>query len=573
MAVEADTIRRAEERVGSLLNGKYRLERVLGIGGMAVVYAATHRNQKQFAVKVLHAELSIREGIRARFLREGYAANSVKHSGAVAVMDDDVAKDGAAFLVMELLEGSSVEELWTKHDRKLPLGCALAIGHDLLDVLAAAHAKGIVHRDIKPANLFLTHEGRLKVLDFGIARVRDIAASSAEGTGTGMLLGTPAFMAPEQAIAKASAIDAQTDVWAVGATLFALLGGEFVHTGDNAAEILVKAATTHARSVAILSPDLPAPVVDVIDRALAFHKSERWRNAIAMRDAIREAHLGVFGRIVSRDSLLPMARGDDPRSDPSQRSEIPTTMPAPVIVPAPRPQIAPPLPADVTSEGPDRLGTWQRTLSLAEDSGLRAGEATPMQEGGAPGTTSQAVSSARKPPPSSRTPRRKRDIVALAIIAILAVGGGSTFFVRSLSPGAPVAMPLASTLPIERSPASSSTKESPPTIPQSIVRLTMDPLPSNVTGPPVANAVDAGRAIPSINVSQRKPTTDRPAAARPLHAVATPVAAPSVKTSKPAPASAASASDCNPNYVYDSDGNKVFKSECFLPRKAPANGF
>jgi signal transduction histidine kinase len=97
--------------VGSVLRGKYRLDEVLGIGGMAVVYAATHRNQKQFAVKVLHPELSLREGIRARFLREGYAANSVKHPGAVAVMDDDVAEDGAAFLVMELLEGMPVEEV------------------------------------------------------------------------------------------------------------------------------------------------------------------------------------------------------------------------------------------------------------------------------------------------------------------------------------------------------------------------------------------------------------------------------------------------------------------------------
>src|SRR5580700_3347270 len=115
MAEDDEVHERSSARLGTTLRGKYRLERVLGIGGMAVVYAATHRNQKQFAVKMLHAELSIREGIRARFLREGYAANSVKHPGAVAVMDDDVAEDGAAFLVMEMLEGSSVEEIWNKH--------------------------------------------------------------------------------------------------------------------------------------------------------------------------------------------------------------------------------------------------------------------------------------------------------------------------------------------------------------------------------------------------------------------------------------------------------------------------
>ena len=105
---------RAQERVGSVLREKYRLDRVLGIGGMAVVYAATHRNQKQFAVKMLHPELSLRRDIRTRFLREGYAANSFKHAGAVAVLDDDVAEDGAAFLVMEMLEGSGVEEMWER---------------------------------------------------------------------------------------------------------------------------------------------------------------------------------------------------------------------------------------------------------------------------------------------------------------------------------------------------------------------------------------------------------------------------------------------------------------------------
>src|SRR5271168_5018859 len=95
----------ARARIGRVLRGKYHLDRVLGVGGMAVVYAATHRNQKQFAIKMLHAELSIRDDVRQRFLREGYAANSVKHPGALAVLDEDEAEDGSAFLVMELLDG------------------------------------------------------------------------------------------------------------------------------------------------------------------------------------------------------------------------------------------------------------------------------------------------------------------------------------------------------------------------------------------------------------------------------------------------------------------------------------
>src|ERR1700678_1620156 len=118
----------AEARLGRVLRGKYRLDRVLGIGGMATVYAATHRNKKRLAIKMLHPELSIRENIRTRFLREGYVANSVDHPGAVSVHDDDVAEDGSAFLVMELLEGSSVEELATSRaGEKLPIELVVSI--------------------------------------------------------------------------------------------------------------------------------------------------------------------------------------------------------------------------------------------------------------------------------------------------------------------------------------------------------------------------------------------------------------------------------------------------------------
>src|ERR1700733_12738670 len=254
---DSELYARSSARLGSTLRGKYRLERVLGIGGMAVVYAVTHRNQKQFAVKMLHAELSVREDIRTPFLREGYAANSLKHPGSVAVLDDDVAEDGAAFLVMELLEGGGVEELWELFGQHLPLRATLALAHQLLDVLAAAHAKGIIHRDIKPANLFLTQDGTLKVLDFGIARVRDLVAGNSQATGTGMLLGTPAFMAPEQALAKSNEMDGQTDIWAVGAPLFTLLSGQLVREGDNASQLMVKTATSPARSLALVAPEVP----------------------------------------------------------------------------------------------------------------------------------------------------------------------------------------------------------------------------------------------------------------------------------------------------------------------------
>ncbi|MGO8994195.1 MAG: protein kinase domain-containing protein [Polyangiaceae bacterium] len=287
----------ADARLGRVLRGKYRLDRVLGIGGMATVYAATHRNKKRFAIKMLHPELSVRENIRTRFLREGYVANSVDHAGAVAVLDDDVAEDGSAFVVMEYLDGAPVDQVAARHDGPVPLGLAVSIGDALLDVLAAAHAKGVIHRDIKPANLFLTTDGRLEVLDFGIARLHDETGTGA--TQTGAMLGTPAYMAPEQARAESSKVDGQTDLWAAGATLFVLLTGQLVHEGENASQLLIAAGTRPARKIRSLAPDVPKAIAEVIDKALAFQKPERWASAKEMREALQNACVEATGMPVA----------------------------------------------------------------------------------------------------------------------------------------------------------------------------------------------------------------------------------------------------------------------------------
>ena len=306
---DPDNVRQAQRRIGTIVRGKYRIDRVLGVGGMAVVYAATHRNTKQFAVKMLHPHLSSRADIRTRFLREGYVANSVRHPGAVTVLDDDVAEDGTAFLVMELLDGAVAEQIWEKRGNRLSVPAVLAMSHQLLDVLAAAHARTIVHRDIKPANIFLTRDGTLKVLDFGIARLCD--ATSERLTRTGMFLGTPAFVAPEQALGQSNRIDGLTDVWAVGATMFSLLSGSLVHGGDNTQVLMVQAATQPARSLARVVGHVPAPVVAVIDRALAYDKEHRWPSAAAMRDAIERASLEAFGERPSKTALATLLTEDD----------------------------------------------------------------------------------------------------------------------------------------------------------------------------------------------------------------------------------------------------------------------
>jgi serine/threonine protein kinase len=295
---------------------------------MASVYAATHRNGSRVAVKMLHGPLSLDPDIRRRFLREGYVANKVNHRGAVQVIDDEEDEDGSAFLVMELLRGESLDVAWERSLRRMTLPDVLAIVHELLDTLGSAHKSGIVHRDIKPANLFLTTDGKVKVLDFGIARLLEVTAGHAH-THTGRAVGTPAFMPPEQALGKTRDIDGQTDLWAVGATMFTLLSGHDVHEAENVSEQLIFAGTKHARSLGVVLPEAPKEVALVVDRALSFDKAGRWADARAMQEAVAAAHLAVLGQPVAT-SIAALVPSENVDSLGAVRSESPRAF-APTI--------------------------------------------------------------------------------------------------------------------------------------------------------------------------------------------------------------------------------------------------
>jgi serine/threonine-protein kinase len=289
-----DPEERANARVGLVLKEKWRLDALLGVGGMAAVYSATHRNHKRVAIKMLLPELAGLAEVRDRFVREGYAANQIQHPGALSVLDDDVADDGLPFLVMELLEGETVEALWRRSDQRIPPAQVLAIAGAVLDVLVAAHSKGVVHRDIKPENLFLLASGGLKVLDFGIARVLE-GAPTRTATQMGSVMGTPAFMAPEQALARWNEVDGRTDLWAVAASMFTLLSGQHVHEAQTGNEQLVRSATTPARSLATVTAGLPRSVVALVDRALKFDRAARWPDAASMLEAVKGAYESVAG--------------------------------------------------------------------------------------------------------------------------------------------------------------------------------------------------------------------------------------------------------------------------------------
>src|SRR5262249_39311315 len=215
-------------RVGSVIKGKWSVDALLGVGGMAAVYAATHRNNQRAALKILHADFARERTICERFLREAYVSNKVGHPATVQVQDDDVTEHDEPFLVMELLEGQTVRDAWKKAGRAMPATDVLAVAEAVLDCLSACHAIGVIHRDLKPPNIFLTKEGVVKVLDFGVAQFR---SATAERTATGTALGTPAYMSPEQAMGLVDQLDGRADLFSVGAMMHALITGHRINNG------------------------------------------------------------------------------------------------------------------------------------------------------------------------------------------------------------------------------------------------------------------------------------------------------------------------------------------------------
>ncbi len=274
---------------------------------MATVWSGTHRNGMRVAIKALRVELSHDPAVRDRFLREGYVANRVAHPGVVSILDDDVSEDDIVFLVMELLEGMTLKELWKERNRQLPPSEVVTLTRAMLEVLAAAHDKNVVHRDIKPDNVFIMSQGGVRILDFGIARLREIDAVD-QRTRTGNMLGTPAFMPPEQALGHWDEVDARTDLFAVGATMWTLLTGTLVHRTKTLQELLVAAATKRAPPIATLLPTIDPRLAAVIDKALEFDREDRWSSASAMAEGLARV---TRGRAVTE--VMPVELASDTR--------------------------------------------------------------------------------------------------------------------------------------------------------------------------------------------------------------------------------------------------------------------
>jgi eukaryotic-like serine/threonine-protein kinase len=326
---ELDREAGARVRIGATLKGKWRLEELLGVGGVAAVYAARHKNGKRVAIKILHPAFAADERVVARFSREGYVANRILHPGAVVIDDDDVDEALGPFVVMELCDGETLEAWRVRLGGRVAPAQLCPVLVKLLEVLAAAHRAGVLHRDLKPENVMLSGEGDVKILDFGLARARE-AWSQEQGalTQPEALLGTPGFMAPEQAMGRWDRVDARTDLWAVGATAFALLAGRPVHQADSVQALLVTAATEPAPRIRDVCPDVPAALAAIIDRALSFSKAERFESAEEMSGALSSGGAEVTGA-PSPEAEPALLRQPERSAAAVSRTAVPSPPPSP----------------------------------------------------------------------------------------------------------------------------------------------------------------------------------------------------------------------------------------------------
>ncbi|HEY8089537.1 MAG TPA: serine/threonine-protein kinase [Polyangiaceae bacterium] len=272
---------------GDLLAGKYRVERVLGVGGMGIVVAARHEQlDQQVAIKFVREEALGNAEAVERFLREARAAVKLRSEHAAKVLDVGKLDSGAPYMVMEFLEGSDLAAVLAERGPLTPEVAAEYLVQ-ACEAVAEAHAAGIIHRDLKPQNLFLARTvgggGRVKVLDFGVSK--SMTGGSGGLTQTRSMLGSPLYMSPEQ-MRSSRDVDARSDVWALGVVLFELLTQRWPFEAETMPELCLKVVTEPPQSLRVLRPDAPAALVEIIEHCLKKDPNERYANAAELASAL-----------------------------------------------------------------------------------------------------------------------------------------------------------------------------------------------------------------------------------------------------------------------------------------------
>ncbi len=274
-----------------LLAQRYGLRRVLGSGGNCDVFEGVHLvTGRPVAVKLLRSQFRDDAEARARMAQEARAIGSVHHKNVVEILDAEIGENGEPFLALEMLHGRTLEGVMVTRG-KLAIEHAVDLAAQIAEGAGALHAAGWVHRDIKPANIFLVQDGKMpraKLLDLGIAVPRS-ATPDRRLTAQGTVLGTVAYMAPEQAMADTN-VDTRTDVWQIGATLFDMLTGRVPFEG-NYANVLVQMSTIGPPKVSTLRPEVPPALEAIVQKALSPKPQDRYEDGAALARALREVDL------------------------------------------------------------------------------------------------------------------------------------------------------------------------------------------------------------------------------------------------------------------------------------------
>jgi serine/threonine-protein kinase len=382
---------------GDLLAGKYRVERVLGVGGMGIVVSARHLQLDELvAVKFLREKVMDEPEIVVRFLREARAVAKLKSEHVVRVRDVGNLDNGAPYIVMEYLDGETLKEK-VKRDGKFPIGHAVDCILHACDALAEAHAHGIVHRDIKPTNLFLTKrpDGRalVKVFDFGISKHTQPEGGEQDGelgmTATTSMLGSPLYMSPEQMISSRN-VDARTDIWSLGVTLYLLVSGAMPFRADTVPGVCALVLGEAPKRLDEVMSGVPSGLADIVARCLAKDPDKRYASVAELAADLEsfgtEQSAGAAKRVASMLRV--------PVPPPSSRSHLVT------------------LPSNTTIKDGAAVATF------AEQTDVSFGEAS-----GAPR--------------SIRAPRRKGPIVGIGLGIALGVAVGISAIVMGRGTPAP----------------------------------------------------------------------------------------------------------------------------------------
>jgi len=320
--------------------GNYLVVQKLGEGGMGSVYLAEHPQiGKKVALKVLHAEFSANEDVTKRFFNEARAVNDIGHPNIVDIIDYGVIQAGASrdklvYFIMEYLTGGTLSDVLRKEQQPLPPERALGIAMQVADALAASHKQGIVHRDLKPDNIMLQQRGRdrdfVKLLDFGIAKLTGDAQGSSR-TRTGIVMGTPAYMSPEQCEGRGN-VDLRTDVYALGIVLYEMLTGRVPFIGEGYGEILVQHLTQRPIPVSqfrMMSPHVEAVVMKALEKRaeMRFPTMDEMMRALADPVGYVEGHGGI--QTFMQTQLMPSSAPVPNRMTPAPFTPVPGTLQQP----------------------------------------------------------------------------------------------------------------------------------------------------------------------------------------------------------------------------------------------------